>query len=265
MTPEQEKAIDRLIEAFAIRQPRKFLPYGFPREMLQGEMPAEATDEEIEAARKTLIFDYWTALKVSPDYPPSEELRKDEFWAAMYSDFGELGDDFGDWWRNRGRNAFAEEEGSAIRVMFDSEGGVEFDDLDGRASGYGRLLIVEVNLHVPPDDAKKDFELLLDRVHAKGEHENMIYRHAKRRVAPLDGRPETLRKELAVLQEYQKNQLLPEGRRPASQTAMWLKMSKGLKITGNSQEALLVNMRESFNRANRLVFHAARGDFPRRD
>lgn len=252
-TPElsdrQRAAIDELIAAFEPERDRQFLPFGFPRKLMQSEMTPDASDEEVTAAEKTLYRWWWEFLKESPEYPPKGKSRRTGPIAELYRDFGQLGDSFRDWWKRQGRRVFAEPEGTGVRLLHDTA-------IDGdRAEDTAEMLIVEVYMHVPREQIEEDFRTLLREHHPGAKLAKDLLRRGKRTLYPRRGDQKALPNTLAVWRSA-KGLAKPTEKN-------FYSIGRDLALKAGDRNQLSKRVRDYFNKAKQLVHHAARGDFPR--
>jgi hypothetical protein len=249
LSDRQRAAIDELIAAFEPARDRRFLPFGFPRKLMQSEMTADASDDELEAAENSLYRWWWEFLKESPEYPPKGKHRQAGPIAELYRDFGQLGDSFREWWKRQGRRAFAEPEGTGVRLLHNTA-----DDGDG-AEDTAEMLIVEVYMHVPREQIEEDFRILLRQHHPGGKLEKDSLRRSKRKLYPGRVDKKALPNTLAVWRNAKKTE------KPTERTFHAIGRELGLKA--GSRTHLSKRVRDYFKKAKRLVHYAARGDFPR--
>ena len=65
---------------------------------------------EYLAARDGLMRQWWRALKLSDDYAPALLGIRGQPWDSVAKEFGQLGEDFAEWWLERGMHVFARSE-----------------------------------------------------------------------------------------------------------------------------------------------------------
>lgn len=249
LTERQSNAVEELLEAFAREeQPGlQFLPFGFPRRLMQSPMPAVAGGEELEAAEKSLYGWWWRFLKESPEYPPKGKDRRNGPIASLYRDFGELGSDFEVWWQRKGRKVFGELAGTAVEVLYDSS-----DDGDD-APDTAEILIVRILMHVPREQIEEDLRLVLREHHPGAALAKELLRRGKRSLSLRKRRDE---KALFNTLEVWK-------RARAQKTRNWMKIGRDLKLTAKDPTALSTRVRQYYEKAERLMKFAARGQFPK--
>ncbi len=252
----QDRAIDELIEAYSLRHDsRKYLPYRFPKRLRRVPMPPVATAEELKAANKSAFYWWWRFLKASPDYPPKKAKIRSGPVADMRRDFGDLGDDFDVWWQKTGRDLFHEATGSPVRVLWDS-GGEGWDSIR-------RMLIIEVHIDTPLKEVLMDLQQAVSAAHAREELEWWDHRDAKRTLFPKKIiQTRSFDEMLRVWEQALKVDGNESGQK---ETLEWTRLAAATGIRKNSQAALVSHMKKHYRRAQKLVHHAARGDFPRED
>lgn len=255
LAERQARAVEELIDAFSLRhETRSFLPYRFPKSLRRSPMAPVATPEELAAARKSVFFWWWRFLKASPEYPPLGTNKRQSAIAETYRHFGELGDDFATWWQRTGRELFSEPYGSPVRVLWDSGGG-GYDTIP-------RMLIMEVSLDVPFKEVVEDLTSTIQEVHARNELEWWEQRSS--RFAPYPKRIVQTRSFEAVLEVWEKA-LEQNNRDGRKENLEWTRLAKAVGMTGGSPAATATRMTKLYRRAQRLVHHVARGEFPRED
>ena len=218
-------------------------------------MPPVATAEELRAAKKSAFYWWWRFLKASPHYPSQEVSRKSGPIADMRRDFGSLGDDFDVWWQKTGRELFHEATGSPVRVLWDS-GGEGWDSIR-------RMLIIEVHIDTPLKEVLMDVQQAVSAAHARKELEWWDHRDATRTLFPKQIiQTRSFDEMLRVWEQALKVDGNENGQK---ETLEWTRLAAATGIRRNSQAALVSHIKKHYRRAQRLVHHAARGDFPRED
>lgn len=249
LTERQRNAVDELINAFEVpEQPtRKFLPYGFPRKLMQSEMTATASEEELEAAENSLFFWWWHFLKASSEYPRNEEDKIEGRIAYVYRKFGELGENFREWWKRTGRDLFSESEGTSVRVLYNSA--KDSDD----APDTAEMLIVEILMHVPRRQIRDDLDLVLKDHHRGKKLEPYLLRRAKLTLYP-DRRHDD---------KAFPNAIEVWDRAQKQTKRNWSTIGKGMKFEQEDLTALSTQVRNYYEQAERLMRYAVRGEFPK--
>jgi hypothetical protein len=261
LSDEQNDAIDKVIETFAPAEGRRFLPAEFPRELAQTELTQVPTEAEFKAAEKSMFYWWWSFLKESPEYPPKRGERKSGPVADLYRDFGALGDDFRGWWRRTGRHVFSEPEGPAVRTLYDSAW--DGDDNEDTAE----VLIVEVYKYLPRAKIEKDFRLLLKAHHPGAVLKEHNHKQARRQLFPRERKQDKAFKNLLETWREARNA-------KASWTAIGAKLPRNVGKKGRLNSVAIAQAKaphlnkrakDYYKRAEKLIHHAARGDFPRED
>lgn len=220
--------------------------------------------ERLEAvqAEASLYGWWWRFLKANPNYPPRGVLRDDPARAAVYQDFGRLGDSFQDWWQMRGRRLF-HERGDIPLVRL----------LERRADPRHRMatlsLVVEVPLNISREGIIEQLNFVLDRFHpgdALLRHEHSTARW------PIYPRPRYRRDKLPTLLAVW------EARQRDPQPTFWeigqeLGLAAWLKVDENDRSPAASDVRKTlgdkvqrlYEQAEKLVHNAALGQFPRDD
>lgn len=259
LSEAQVDAVDRLQEAFFPAEDRRFLPAEFPRELIQTELTRVPSEAEFKVAEKSMYYWWWRFLKESPEYPPKRNEIKNEPIASLYRDFGKLGDDFREWWRRTGRHVFSEPEGPAVRVLYDSDW-----DGDG-AEDTPEVLIVEVYKNLSRKKIEDDFRLLMKAHHPGAGLKEHDLKRARRTLYPRERMQDKAFK--VVLEAWQ---------RARNEKANWTDIGRKLPrnpgkkgklntiaISGAKASHQNKRAKDYYKRAEQLIYHAARGDFPR--
>lgn len=260
LSEAQVDAVDRLQEAFFPARDRRFLPAEFPRELTQTELTQVPSEAEFKIAEKSMYYWWWRFLKESPEYPPKRNERKSGPVASLYRDFGKLGDDFREWWRRIGRHVFSEPEGPAVRVLYDSAWNGDDEDED-----VAEVLIVEVYKNLPRKKIEDDFRLLMKAHHPGAALKEHALKRARRTLYPRERMQDKAFK--VVLEAWQRarneranwtdiGRTLP--RNPGNKGKLNTIAIAGAKAAHQNKRA-----KDYYKRAEKLIYHAARGDFPR--
>lgn len=221
---------------------------------------------ELQAARDSLYFWWWSFLRESLDYRRAVSGRKEEPWARMASDFGRLGDHFDSWWFETGRGLFKE------RVAIPKVRKLEHGE-PANYEGINRKLVIELPLTIRRATILKQVNTLLDaelnepdkryfsnlRVHAFSTARRRIYPDQRIRITSF----KTL---LDVWQERKKSPSVP-----------WWEVGEKLRLspvyitqpTDTEEEVkykhrlMSLIVQRHYRRAKALIEFAAKGDFPR--
>jgi len=236
------------------RAKQRFHPYSMPRPLGRTKLTAEATQQEVEIAQRSLYGWWWRFLKASPEYGSADPKI-----AGVRADFGELGDNFADWWRSTGRQLFAEKIGRAVTLLVD-ERGADHDDMPRRA-------VVEIYMHIPRKEILKELNEVLDYMHPGDELRPERYSQAKRSIFEnakyrLDAFPK-------MLEVWRVKQQHPDWK--WWQVGEAAKISPGLIVQQGDDKSLVAEKhrdlnkqtRDLYEKAERLLHHAVRGHFPR--
>lgn len=254
----QDKAITDLFGAFVPERWPRYLPSEFPRRLTQTELTEVPTEAELKAAEKSLYRWWWEFLKESPDYPPKGK-KKDPQISKLHKSFGELGDDFRGWWSRTGRNVFSEPYGPSVRVLYDSAwDGPDIDPDEDRLATDHEVLVVLVSKHLNQKNIIQDFRLALKEHHPGKELKEDYYKKADVALFRRGRRDaKAFSKILEVWRLAQK-----------SQKPNWTQIGRQVaRSKGALKEAKHMNKlaRDYYKRAEKLIGHAARGDFPREE
>jgi hypothetical protein len=244
------------------QKPRDFYhPYSLPRPFGRSKLEAEASDEEIAVAERSLYGWWWRLLKASPEYPAKEGSSSNPRIADVYRDFGELGDNFSDWWRGIGRRLFADTLGKAVHVWV-VEQGFDHDDMP-------RRMFLDIYMHVSRKEILREFNAILDLYHPGSDLRPERYSLAKRRLYEnAKYRTDALPKLLEVWRIKQQH---PDWK--------WYQIGESAKVSPNlivrrgddksriaeKHRDLNSQTRALYKKAERLLYHAVRGEFPRDD
>lgn len=124
---------------------------------------------------------WWEFLRAARDFPKvAEPLMTDneaaEKVAEVAADFGDLGDDFGDWWGRTGRNLFAEDGVPLIQVFKP-----EPDDLD-YILRTGVVMVVPMT--ISRELILQQINVMLDIYHPGDDLRRHVHSTAKRKIFP---------------------------------------------------------------------------------
>lgn len=137
------------------------------RETYQKHVPAR---EEADLARQSVYYLWWRCLKVSEEFVGAdvEKTRRD---------FGELGDDFREWWLRHGRALFAERQMVPVVQVLDV-------DRDIEPGEYPAWIQVKIPMTISKELIREHLEKILAKYHPGPQ----LLRHssstAKRRLFP---------------------------------------------------------------------------------
>jgi len=240
----------------------------WPRRTIKGlRLPLKDLDRETElqAARSSLYFWWWSFLRESVDYRRAVSGRKEEPWAGMARDFGILGDKFDPWWFESGRALF--EEKVAIPKVRKLEHGEP-----ANYEGINPKLVIELPLTIRRATVLKQINKLLDgldgpdgrhfsalRVHAFSTARRRIYPNQRIRISSFK----------PLLDVWQARKKLPS--MPWWQIGETLGLSPVYKTRPDDDDATVrynhrlmsLIVQRHYRRATALIEFAARGDFPR--
>ncbi len=225
-----------------------------------GPLPAKL---ESAQAEESLYGWWWRFLKACPQYPPDPyERRNDPVRGAVYEDFGELGDSFQDWWQERGRRLFQEQQMVPLIQLVEAK-----EDPIGRMPA--RSLVLELPMNLSREGLMEQLNFILDRFHPGDQLLRHEHSTARRRIYP---RPRYRRDKLPMLLAVW------TARQRDPQPAFWeigqeLGLDAGMEISDSDSPAEAVDKRDVLGKlvkrlhdqAHKLVHNAALGQFPRDD
>ena len=115
---------------------------------------------------QTLYRWWWEFLKASQEYPAvRRELARDKIKKDAISDvenkFGKLGDDFNEWWKNKGSGLFSEQGVPLVTVLMPMPDNDAFKKLNG--------VVVMIPLSINRQLIQEQLEYILDEYHAGNE------------------------------------------------------------------------------------------------
>ena len=225
-----------------------------------GTLPAKL---EAAQAEESLYGWWWRFLKACPQYPPDPcERRNDPVRGAVYEDFGELGDSFQDWWQERGRRLFQEQQMVPLIQLVEAK-----EDYSGRMPA--RSLVLELPMNLSREGLMEQLNFILDRFHPGDQLLRHEHSTARRRIYP---RPRYRRDKLPMLLAVW------TARQREPQPTFWkigqeLGLDAGLEVDdadqGGAASAIRKELSDKVERlyvqAQKLVHNAALGQFPRDD
>lgn len=240
-------AVLNLRKAFGYRRIRKYLPYGFPRHLVAWPMSEQATEEELCAAEVSVYAWWWRFLKESPDYPPSSVVTQDQQKIVdLHKDFGDLGESFRDWWRTVGREVFSEPHGPAVRVFMDEQC-VDHD-------AFPNVLILEIELRLPKEDILAELDNVISEAHPGNRLKPRKYTKARRSAA------EGKKDDFSLWPQYLK--VWHQTRKHPPDKRVWAMIGRELGDKQPVDTELARKIEGQYERAEQLIYHAARGIFP---
>lgn len=225
----------------------------------EGPLEAQA---EIAAAEASLYGWWWRFLKANPAYPPRGAAMESPHRAALYRDFGELGDSFAEWWTRTGRVLF--HENGMIPV-------IQITHREGDPEVPTRTLSLEMRIPmtISREAILEQFNMILKKFHPG----NTLLRHefstARRRIYPRPRyRRDMLDKLLAV---WRLKQERPElwwwqiGEQLELSRVHMTEPTDSVDIVKDKHEEMSQIVRKLYDQAKVLVENAAMGQFPRDD
>jgi hypothetical protein len=214
-------------------------------------------DVEDGLAERSVYAVWWKCLKLSPDYPPKGEAAAAGRQADLFRDFGDLGDNFRDWWRNGGRDLFVERRMIPL-VSVDS---VAPWDQDGPTS-----ITVTIPMTISRWAIDQQLDLVLKKYHPGHRLERQFYSTARRKLASKRSYDAELLRRLLLVWELRQQQ---------PPVAWWqigeqVNTKSKLRITAKDDEGTIAEKREKitndtrrmYKQAQKLIENAVRGDFP---
>lgn len=223
---------------------------------------AKDEDETIElnAARNSFYFWWWTFLRESVDYRRALSGKSLEPFTSMAKDFGRLGDNFDSWWLRTGRDVFSEQL-ALPKVRTLSHGDmVNLKQINAK-------LVVELPLTIRRTTILKQLNKLLDqhhdgtklRIHKHGTARRKLYADSRMRLPTLKLLYDVwmARKVLTGLD--------------------WHEIGAALKISpafipsatdseyelAYKKRCITLVVQRHYRKASALIAFAAQGDFPR--
>lgn len=220
----------------------------------------EEQEAELAMANNSAYYWWWEFLKLSSDYKMALAGKREEPYASMAKDFGELGDDFNAWWLKTGRNIFAEQQPlPAIRVL-DHGVIVNLDQQHLKVA-------LEIPLTIRREDLLKQFNMVLDqyhpgsglRVYEHGTSKRRLYAESTIRLSTLA----LLHSVWTVRRDWPK--------------ADWYEIGKRLKISpshliaaddlpadkDNKRRTMTLEVQRYYRQAETVIKFAGQGVFPR--
>ena len=237
----------------------KRLVTGFFKDMSLSWFNTLEPDEEICEATASPYFLWWGFLKEYEKWPPSADNLRDEGCAKTYEFFGDLKENFTDWWWNRGRYAFEEQKMPPDVELIEAGSVIESPVTED-------YIYIRVPLTIRRDRIDERFRKLLSK-HHPGDY-GLREEHATGRLKlNRDGKPSypKLRKQLEVLKL--KNQGLTFGQISGMMPELTPKTTS--KATKSSVEE--IGKQLSFEKklqgihaqAKKIAKYAAKGIFPK--
>lgn len=223
-------------------------------------------DKEARAAEAE-IYPLWREyLKAYDARVGRIPARDEEAVTKTFEDFGNLQQDFQDWWRNCGRELFIERGPLAV---------ISLEDIDQRwGSGYPEHITLRIPLTVPRDNILKQFNDVMDKCHMG----TLLYRHQHSSAQyPLYPRKKYIKENFErMLRVWVLAQLHREGKPKAEQMPWWeigheanlapaLDPKKGTKAHSKveAQQHLAKLASDLYKTAQKVMYNAVRGDFPK--
>ena len=120
-------------------------------------------DDELEAAKSSLIYPWWQCLRRSADYEKALRGELGTPWDEVARDFGQLENQFDTWWVLHGRYLFA-------NLVYTPKVRGMPPDKSVLTEQARPTLYIEVPLTLPRKALNKQIEQLLDVELAKSQH-----------------------------------------------------------------------------------------------
>jgi len=237
----------------------KRLVTGFFKDMSLSWFNTLEPNDEVREAAASPYFLWWGFLKESKKWPPSSDDLSDQGCKRTYEFFGDLEESFTDWWWNRGRYAFEEQQMPPDVEL------VQDGSLIDRAVTE-EFIYIRVPRTIRRDRIDERFRVLIAK-HHPGDF-GLREEHATGQLRlNRDGKPSypKLRQKLEVL--TLKNQGLTFGQ--ISGKMPELRPKKSTKNTKSDNEAIdqqllfEKKLQVIHAQAKKIAEHAARGIFPK--
>lgn len=221
---------------------------------------ADRQDDEAERAWHELYGTWWRFLVANHAVrSPGEADQAEPELVGMLADFVPLGDDFGRWWRERGRELFTEtRQLPFVRVL-------QANHEDGQ-NARPTSIVLEVPLTIPRQLILEQLRYVFDAYHQGDKLERHRYSTARRRIHP---------RQRYHKERYERLLEIWVHRRSHPEEEWWLtgellRLSPALIVQpgddamarSEKRRDLGTMTRKLHEQAERMMYHALRGRFP---
>ena len=228
-------------------------------ESYRGDLSAKA---EASLAEQSLYGWWWRFLKASPEYPPTGEALNDQRKKSLYEDFGDLGEDFGEWWAYRGRYLFREQAMVPLVRVVGRAG-------DRNIYGHTQSLTLEVPMTITREALLEQLNYIFDRFHPGEKLLRHAHSTAQRKIYPrVRYRRDKLKNLLEVWKLHTERSKLS-----------WYEIGAQLNLSAShvildrdsaaeqtaKRTSMAVVAKRLYTQANKIMANALIGEFPRDD